>query len=222
MMILFIHGESVMIRLVVALVVALIVWPASAKVLLRKDQDGALAIYLIGAITPEDPAEFQKASDIASRNAKTKASDGSPVILLHLDSMGGDLTAALLMGEIVRERGMMTVVNPSCVSACIFVLQAGVVRMAIPDSQIGLHSPHFPPKDFGKLALSEARQKYNAMMNAAHGYWTGMGGSANSWGIMEATASNEVFWLSVDQAETLGVIGIDPVWRELNLAQRSR
>jgi hypothetical protein len=69
--------------------------------------------------------------------------------LVLLSSPGGDVNQALIMGEIIRSRGLMTAVGvadsagrvkPSyCASACVLVYTGGSPRIGITSSVLGVH-----------------------------------------------------------------------------------
>ncbi len=72
---------------------------------------------------------------------------------LYLRSSGGYVSAAVHIGELVRARSIVTVVEPDqiCYSACAFVFLSGVRRIAgsaVDDNpKIGFHAPHIISSD---------------------------------------------------------------------------
>lgn len=135
---------------------------------------------------------------------------------LDLDSTGGDVRAAVMIGDMIRDQIMYVHVpnGASCVSACVFILQAGVSRTVYPNATLGLHRPRFPAEAFGSMTQEAARDKYNAMVDTLKGYWLSMGGSDEAFRIMMATPSSSVRVVRADEAATLGLDGADPAWYE--------
>ena len=66
-------------------------------------------VNAVGEITPDTPAEF--AAFLASANL-TPASNLMPGTFLWLDSPGGSVEASLVLGRMVREQGLHTMVEP--------------------------------------------------------------------------------------------------------------
>jgi len=62
---------------------------------------------------------------------------------LSLDSKGGNIFAARAMALVLRQKGMDTVVNNSCFSACTIVFLAGRNRAIGPDGKLGFHGYAF-------------------------------------------------------------------------------
>lgn len=63
---------------------------------------------------------------------------------VSLDSPGGRMFEGQQLARLIRERGLDTVVDNHCASACTIVLIAGRHRIAGPEAQIGFHQPTFP------------------------------------------------------------------------------
>ena len=98
------------------------------------------ALVLRGRIGPAAASWFRERLD----EAKLKPAD-----LVLLTSPGGDLGQSVIMGEIIRARGLVTAVGTtdaagqirpgSCASACVFVYAGGLVRYDIGGSRLGVH-----------------------------------------------------------------------------------
>ena len=87
-------------------------------------------LYIEGEIHAQQPIEL--------REGKFNG-----VHTVVLNSPGGDGPAGLEMAQIIRERGLTTVVpaNGTCASACTFVFQGGVRRIAYESSLFMYHGP---------------------------------------------------------------------------------
>ena len=64
--------------------------------------------------------------------------------VIALDSPGGRMFEGQQMARLIRERGLDTLVEDQCASACTIALIAGRQRIAGPGAAIGFHQPTFP------------------------------------------------------------------------------
>ena len=73
------------------------------------------------------------------------AAAGAPnLAVIALDSPGGRMFEGQQIARLIRERGLDTLVDYQCASACTFALIAGRHRTAGPSAAIGFHQPTFP------------------------------------------------------------------------------
>ncbi len=125
-----------------------------------------------------------------------------------MSSPGGDLSQAVIMGEIIRSRGLATAVGvvdasgqvrPSyCASACVFVYAGGKPRYGVEGSMLGVH--RFVTPVPGRDPVAET-QRTTGM---ALGYMTKMGVSSS---VVEAmSATSDVRWLSVKEAAAMNLV----------------
>lgn len=114
----------------------------------------------------------------------------------------------------------MTFVGPNdeCSSACVFILAAGVIRIA-DYGRVGIHRPHFDETYFGSLSLDDARAKYEQMSNSVRQYLSQMGMADALYLDMMKISSDDVTHLSAAQMTEYGLIGRDPAWSEYKRAQ---
>ena len=94
---------------------------------------GGTGLALSGIIAPGDDAKLAAALATVPRPRR-----------LSLESLGGNVQAALALGEIVRREGLATTV-PSrgvCASACGLVWLAGTPRAMGEDAHVGLHAAY--------------------------------------------------------------------------------
>lgn len=70
---------------------------------------------------------------------RTMLSRNPQVRIVHLNSYGGELTAARDMADIVTRRGLATRVTGTCDSACVLIFLAGEDRSLAPGATIGFH-----------------------------------------------------------------------------------
>jgi hypothetical protein len=131
-----------------------------------------------------------------------------------LSSPGGDLNQALIMGEIIRSRGLVTAVgvaDPSghirpsyCASACVLVYAGGRIRIGIGGSMLGVH--RFVTLAPGQDPVAETQRTAGLVLN----YMTRMGVSSS---VVEAmSATTDVRWLGAGEAAAMNLV-TDPVAR---------
>jgi hypothetical protein len=140
---------------------------------------------------------------------ETQLAAGDVVLL---SSPGGDLNQAVIMGEIIRARGLATAVGIAdatgkvrpayCASACIMVFAGGKPRFGVKGSMLGVHrfvttTPVHDP-------VAEAQRVSGMML----GYMTKMGVSSS---VVEAMSqTRDVRWLGSQEALAMNLI-TDPV-----------
>ena len=94
---------------------------------------GGTGLVLAGIIAPGDDAKLAAALATVPRPRR-----------LSLESLGGNVQAALALGETVRREGLATTVPARgvCASACGLVWLAGTPRAMGPDAHVGLHAAY--------------------------------------------------------------------------------
>ena len=97
-------------------------------------QDGQTRLTLTGAIAPGDAAR------LTEYLATTAAPD-----VVALNSPGGSVGDALTIGRDLRARGVATAMADSdvCLSACPYILAAGVTRDIAAGAWVGVHQHYF-------------------------------------------------------------------------------
>ena len=131
-----------------------------------------------------------------------------------LSSPGGDLDQAIIIGEIIRSRGLMTAVGnvdrsghiqPSyCASACVFAYAGGSIRIGIEGSMLGVH--RFVTTASGRDPVAETQRTAGVVLS----YLTRMGVSSAVAEAMSAT--DKVRWLDTKEAAATNLV-TDPVKR---------
>lgn len=75
----------------------------------------------------------------ASGALRSALNDNSTVKVLHLVSNGGSVYWARQMQYLVHDRGLTTVIDSHCLSACALVFLGGVERYMTPGAKLGFH-----------------------------------------------------------------------------------
>jgi hypothetical protein len=131
-----------------------------------------------------------------------------------MSSPGGDLNQAIIMGEVIRSRGLVTAVggvDPSghirpayCASACVLVYAGGESRVGVKGSMLGVH--RFVTLTPGRDPVAETQRTAGMVLS----YMTRMGVSS---AVVEAmSATSDVRWLGASEAAAMSLI-TDPVPR---------
>jgi hypothetical protein len=132
--------------------------------------------------------------------------------IVLLSSPGGNLEQALIMGEIIRARGLATAVGTAdaagkvehsyCASACVLVYAGGAPRYGIEGSALGVH--RFVNRAPGRDPVADTQRTAGAVLN----YMTKMGVSPS---VIEAmSATRDVRWLEPAEAVQMHLI-TDPI-----------
>ncbi|MBN9604814.1 MAG: hypothetical protein J0G33_17980 [Afipia felis] len=129
-----------------------------------------------------------------------KLGEGDFVVL---SSPGGQVDQALIMGDVIRSRGLTTMVakadatgrlRPSyCASACVLVYAGGKIREAFPGSALGVHqfTTELPRSaDFGRDIVADTQKTTGIILD----YMTRMGVSPSILQAMSAT--RDIRWLN--------------------------
>jgi hypothetical protein len=131
-----------------------------------------------------------------------------------LSSPGGDLNQAIIMGEIIRSRGLVTAVGtvdasgnirPSyCASACVLAYAGGKLRIGLEGSMLSVH--RFVALTPGRDPVAETQRTAGMVLS----YLTKMGVSS---AVVEAmSATSDIRWLGAKEAAAMSLI-TDPVGR---------
>lgn len=127
--------------------------------------------------------------------------------IVVLSSPGGRLDQAIIMGEIIRSRGLTTVVgtvdsegrlrSSYCASACVLAYAGGKVRLALPGSALGVHQfTTEVPKggDTGRDLVADTQKTTGMILE----YMTRMGVSPSI--LQEMSATKDIRWLKEKEA----------------------
>jgi hypothetical protein len=161
------------------------------------------ALVLRGKIGAASASWFRERLD----EAKLKAGDA-----VVISSLGGDLGQSLIMGEVIRSRGLVTAVGTleasdrigpaSCASACVFVFAGGKTRYGVEGSRLGVH--RFTARTAGDDPVADTQRVTGSVLS----YLTKMGISASLVEAMSRTS--DIRWLSSQEAVTMNLI-TDPL-----------
>ncbi len=173
----------------------------------------ALAALLAAAATPAQAdssgykitvlpggTEMEYSGEIgfnASGKLRSALNDNPTVKVLHLTSNGGNVYYARQMQYLVHDRGLTTVVDAHCYSACAFVFLGGIERYLVPGAKLGFHRESAPgqsPAEINMVEESDAQ--------AMHA----MGISSSFIDKVFSTPSSDIWVPSADELKQAHVI----------------
>ncbi len=163
---------------------------------------GRAALVVSGTIGPAAASWFRGRLDAAHLAA------GDTVLL---SSPGGDLNQAIIMGEIIRSRGLVTAVGvadgsghigPSyCASACVLVYAGGTTRLGIEGSVLGVHRfVTLATPAPGRDPVADTQQTTAMIL----GYMARMG--VSSAVVQAMSETREIRWLGAREASGMNLI----------------
>ena len=181
----------------------------TSSVIAKADLDGSGRTRTVLAIAGTIGAA--SASWLRGRLDEAGLGDGDAVLL---SSPGGSLDQALIMGEIIRSRGLATAVGVAdasgritrsfCASACVLVYAGGKPRYGIEGSVLGVH--RFTTTVPGRDPVADAQRTTGMVLS----YMTRMGVSSS---VVEAMSeTRDVRWLGSREASAMNLV-TDPVGR---------
>jgi hypothetical protein len=91
----------------------------------------------------------------ASSALRSALNENPGVAVLHLNSNGGSVGWARQMQYLVHERGLTTVIDSHCLSACALVFLAGRERYLAPGAKLGFHRESAPEMSQAEINMVE-------------------------------------------------------------------
>jgi hypothetical protein len=161
-------------------------------------------VVAVGDIVPETAADFGR----FLRTAKVE-----PGALMVFNSRGGDLTASLKLGALIRRAGLDTRVQAidirneawfpgaRCASACAYAFLGGRIRTVPPDAAYGVHQ--FQAGDAGGVISVAQSQRVAASILD---YLDALQISPRLASEALKTDGGRIRWLMQDELRTLGVV----------------
>jgi hypothetical protein len=133
-------------------------------------------------------------------------------LTIYLNSSGGDVAAAIELGEEVRKLSVLTALDDhgECLGACVLVLAAGVQRSPVPD-RVGIYrlaDPKEPP------SRDRTSQKNAAPAKKVQVYLARMGMPDRLYKEMMQRPPDKMLVLDAARLKTFGLEGIDPAYEK--------
>lgn len=156
-------------------------------------------LFLSGPLAEGDAARLEDALDAAA-----------PPVTVALHSPGGNVSEALVMGRMLREREVATLVpsGAACLSACPFVFAGGTDRRVEDEAWLGVHQSYFDRSAIlpAFMAVSQIQNGHAQVLK----YLDEMGIDPMVMVHALETPSNAIYLLSREQMERYGVLTDPP------------
>lgn len=181
-------------------------------------------IEITGIISNSTVTQLVAAIPKAKASAGNFTHSGEPVVRVFVDSKGGEVLAAVQLGQIIRSQAIEVWVDKSaeCTSACILLLAGGVSRVAVPGARLGVHRPFFPPEKFAGLTYAQSQERYATLASGVKEYLRQMGVSDDLYNAMIKIPSHKVEYLTEESANSIALLGDDPAYQEWQRAKDRR
>lgn len=173
------------------------------------------SFYIDGPIDASTPEQFLKAKDdvIAAERSRLKNLEAPSTWIVRLNSDGGSVESALVLGKIVRDLSMVAIVPAGgrCTSACVFVFAGGVTRAA--NGLVGIHRPYLStvPADSSTKGISTL---YEQGMSNIRKYLREMNVSERLADDMMNVRPERMRFLTLQELDGYGLGLIDPIFQE--------
>ena len=170
--------------------------------------ESSLFVDILGTITSQDPAAFEEAiQDLGNRR-----------LYARLDSLGGDVFAAMHIGRLIRKHDGVTIISvPSkCYSGCALLFVSGVMRHNL--GELGLHRPY---QVFALQNRQAAEKQLPRMLALLRQYVSEMGITENFYDQLVNTEHTKTAIYKIDTYANL-VPEIDPVFQEVQASYGAR
>lgn len=175
---------------------------------------GGCGIHIQGEIDNSTLGALKSAVTSASHLPECAGDLPAGLAYLSLDSGGGDLEAAIAVGDFVRKTHFTTIVRvgEQCASACVLIYLAGVQRSGFL-GRIGLHRP-FSTK-FSDTE-PQAQAEYDRANRMIREYLTRMNIPVALLDAMNAVPPGEIRWLDDDSERAqFHIDGQDPAYADM-------
>jgi hypothetical protein len=182
-----------------------------------------LRARLFGKITAQDDARLSQTIEQIRRKVANNKWDTDPPYLA-LNTPGGDVTAAMEIGRLLRKEQATVYVEPGaiCYSACVLILAGAVERNM--RGKVGIHRPYFEtPAD--SVSPEKIRDLYQSMLEKMRVYLRDMNISEQLADAMLRIEPENMQVLSIAALNAYGLTRQDPIDREskeVAIAQRYR
>lgn len=166
-------------------------WGAQFDVVLAPYDEPLMALFVQGEIVAGDAGRMAATLDLAERDHTDHR-----LRAIALNSQGGIVGEALHMVELIRSRGLVTVVpeGGQCVSVCVLLFAAGSRKIASTGAFIGVHGAS---DDTGYQSANAL-----AATTVIAKTYADFGVPASVIGRMVVTPPGEVAWLTAAEIET--------------------
>lgn len=190
-----------------ALLAGLMPFDANADVRVSDETFYSITIEMTGEISEHDASKFADTSERLALKA----------LVVHLDSKGGDVFAAMKIGRIIRAYDGWTWNDSVCYSSCALIFIAGVIRTNF-YAEIGLHRPYLGSSPQPRETIEK---QMPAMLARVKSYVDEMGVSNAFYEQMMRTEPSKMVVYRGDAIRKI-VPEHDPIFDEVVIATMAR
>jgi len=163
--------------------------------------------WITGTIRPDDYATLLEIA---------KATAPGDTWHVGVNSVGGDVSTALRMGRLLRERSASVNVGKDavCLSSCVFLL-AGATQRAVQTqlgARVGLHRPYNPSDEADTIQAQRNQQQ--GWAKTIKSYLAEMNLSPDIYDRMFRVAPHEMRILTRSELDAFGLSKNDPHWED--------
>jgi ATP-dependent protease ClpP protease subunit len=171
----------------------------------------AIHLELKGPIEKNDSTAFLKVLNDVNLKNKNRS---CKLFEIRLSSPGGDVNEAMKIGRMIRERELLVKVDKGnqCLSSCVLILGAGVVRTVF-EARVGIHRPYFVTLDKG-LSTTEIQSLRKQMISRMKAYADEMDLSDRLIDDMMSTPPERIKILSLTELDQYRLSGVDASFDE--------
>lgn len=157
---------------------------------------------------------------IKKRVAAFQQEAGDKGYMISLNSVGGDLMAAIEIGKLARKIKAMVMVDSgaNCMSSCVFILAGGLGRIV--EGQVGIHRPYDP---YAKEASEVAVKSYYARLRqVATDFLDSVNIDKNLYDAMMRIPPEQIRILSENELSVYGLSSNDPYFEEASAISEAK
>lgn len=156
--------------------------------------------------------------DQYQHSCKEKKKNITPFFNIQLNSSGGEVEEAIKIGEIIRKSEFNVSVpdGAECLSSCIFILSAGVLRSAY--GRVGIHRPYFSSLSKDEN-VQNIKNKREAILTSIKQYLEEMDVNPRLVDTMISIPPGELKILTPDELSYYRLTGIDANYEEKFIAE---
>jgi hypothetical protein len=169
--------------------------------------DGTIStVHISGTITNRDAEQLQELSTKLERK----------VPMVFLDSTGGEVSAAISIGRLIRKISGWTYIFGRCYSSCALIFIGGVERFNY--GELGLHRPYLSSSPQSRETLEK---QVPLMLSMIKSYVTEMGITDNFYQQMVNTEPSQM--LTLGDGDSTALVPVkDAVFDEVETARNAR
>lgn len=181
-----------------------------ADIQIDRPDDDAIVIGIMGTITARDSKSVQ---DISNEMARKR-------LQVYFDSEGGDVSAAITIGRLVRNYDGWTLIGDGakCYGSCALIFISGVVRLIAGSGELGIHRPYPASAPPNREAIEK---QVSLTLSTVKDYVAEMGITDSFYQQMVNTQPPKIVVYELDNYEKL-VPRTDPTSADVATAREAR